>query len=168
MATLTKASHVGRYDTTARTCPYERIFTMALFILIRYIFHSCHLVSSIYLYLFSTYSSILHACLFTSVPSEASLFPPSFPSCRLDSLATSLAQSKPNWTFDIDSLPPPLPPQKCLKPRQNPQKSPRRPRKHTPLTSNLSCPNSLLYPFHIQTHPSSISIPEPVVGTSFV
>ena len=96
MVPLTKASHVGRYDTTARTSPYERIFTMALFILIRYIFHSCHLVSSIYLYLFSTYLSILHACLFTSVPSEASLLPPSFPSCRLDSLATSLAQSKLN------------------------------------------------------------------------
>lgn len=82
-----------------------------------------------------------------------------FPRYRLSVFANS---TPPSILADF------LFPRQCLKPRPNPQRLPRRLRKHTPHTSNLNCLSFLLYPFHIQTRPTSISTHKPAAGISFV
>ena len=143
--------------------PYKRINSpWPFFYFIRCNTLSCHVISSTHP---SSIFPILLSPLLLQSGSKLSSFRPSvllvipFPSLRLEHFANSTPPS-------ILALF--LFPRQCLKPRQNPQRLPRRLRKHTPLTSNLSCLSFLRYPFHIQTRPTSISTHKPAVGISFV
>lgn len=160
---LPNASQIPNLKSWPRTIhTSELIHHGPFFYFIRCNTHSCHVISSTHP---SSIFPILLSPLLLQSGSKLSSFRPSvllvipFPSLRLEHFANSTPPS-------ISALF--LFPRQCLKPRQNPQRLPQRLRKHTPLTSNLSCLSFLRYPFHIQTRPTSISTHKPAVGISFV
>lgn len=128
---------------------------------------SSHFISSIHPSIHLIHSSIDYASsILPSCPCPlllscltSLLF--SLPSLPVSFLADSKSQFPARYKQSFLLL------RKCLKQKRNPQRLLPRPRKHTPLTFNLSCPNILLYPFHIRTRPSSTSTHEKVVGTNF-